>query len=284
MYGFAGIGIALVGPMSRALVGNLYPIEERTRALAWLTTGVTFSYIIGAPIIGFLAEMGDWRTPFLFFCLPILLIAIAMAFGGLPETRVISNENSSFFSDYTGIFYERSAVACLLATILTSMAWQSIGFYSTSFYREVFDIPANVAATFITIGSLCTTLGIQASGWLVSKYGRKTVSVVMGLVSGLCIIGFLLMQSLIVSLFIRFVAGIFGGVAWNSVASLTLEQGAEQKGLIMSLYSASMNLGLAFGSAIGGLMIILFGYEFMGVFLGLMQIISVIIIFQFTTD
>jgi len=48
IYGLAGIGITMVSPMSRALVGNLFPPEQRTKALAWLTTGVTISYIVGA--------------------------------------------------------------------------------------------------------------------------------------------------------------------------------------------------------------------------------------------
>ena len=284
MYGLAGVGITLVSPMSRSLVGNLFPPEHRTKALAWLTTGVTFSYIVGAPIIGVLAGIGGWRLPFLAFCLPILVLALVLAFKGLPDTQVNVGHDAGFFSGYKSILRERSAVACLLATMLTSMAYQSIGLYSTSFYREIFSIPSSIAATYITVGSLSTTTGIQASGWLVSKYGRKNVSVGMGLVSGVCYIVFMMVKSLGISLVVRFAAGIFAGLAWNSVASLTLEQGGEEKGPIMSLYSAFMNLGLSLGSAFGGLLLVLYSYGFMGIGLGLLQLVSVIVIFLYTSE
>jgi DHA1 family purine base/nucleoside efflux pump-like MFS transporter len=270
--------------MSRALVGTLFSPERRTKALAWLTTGVTLCYIIGAPIVGALAGYGGWRFPFLGFCLPLILIAVVMAFKGLPDTMSPMGKGENMFSGYSKIFREGPALACLLATMLTSMAYQSIGLYSTSFYREVFNVSASVAASFITVASLISTIGIQASSWMVSKYGRRNVSVVMGFISGLGYIAFMLVENLLISLLIRFTLEVFAGFAWNSVASLTLEHGGDEKGSIMSLYSAFMNMGLSLGSALGGLLFMMFGYSVMGAGLGLLQLASVIMIFLFTSD
>ena len=61
LYSFSGVGMAMVSPMAISLIGEHLPLEKRGNAIGWIIAGGALSYVIGAPIIGFIAGLGDWR-------------------------------------------------------------------------------------------------------------------------------------------------------------------------------------------------------------------------------
>jgi predicted MFS family arabinose efflux permease len=70
----------------------------------------------------------------------------------------------------------------------------------------------------------------------------------------------------------------------SSANSLTLEQVPEARGTIMSLSTAALNLGSAFGTAIGGLALSSFGYEGLGSVLGVMGIAAAFVFLVFARE
>jgi MFS family permease len=77
-------------------------------------------------------------------------------------------------------------------------------------------------------------------------------------------------------------AGLFDGLAASSSMSLTLEQMPDLRGTMMSLFAAFTGIGVVIGAGIGGLTLILYNYELLGIILGSMGIIAAII-FRFLT-
>jgi len=63
----------------------------------------------------------------------------------------------------------------------------------------------------------------------------------------------------------------------SAANSLTLEQVPKFRGTMMSINSAVMNLGPAIGAALGGLTLVLFDYEVLGLTLGAMGIVAAIV-------
>jgi MFS family permease len=80
------------------------------------------------------------------------------------------------------------------------------------------------------------------------------------------------------------VAGWFDGLAASASTSLTLEQVPELRGTMMSLFAAFAGVGAAVGAGIGGLALIFFDYERLGIILGSMGIIAAIIFKSLTVD
>jgi predicted MFS family arabinose efflux permease len=77
-------------------------------------------------------------------------------------------------------------------------------------------------------------------------------------------------------------AGLFDGLAASASMSLTLEQMPDRRGTMMSLFAAFTGIGVAIGAGIGGLTLILYNYEMLGIILGSMGMIAAII-FKFLT-
>jgi predicted MFS family arabinose efflux permease len=66
--------------------------------------------------------------------------------------------------------------------------------------------------------------------------------------------------------------------------SFSLEQVPEFYGSMMSLTSATSYVGMALGAGVGGLTLLRFGYEEVGLFLGVLSIISALIFYFMVRD
>ena len=67
-------------------------------------------------------------------------------------------------------------------------------------------------------------------------------------------------------------------------SSLTLEQVPRFRGTMMSLFSAVYSLGSALGAGVGGLVLLLYDYGFVGISLGAIGIASAIVFYLLTID
>lgn len=86
-YSLVGIGTSMVDPMTMVLVGTYFQREDRPRAVGWLIAGNSLSYLVGAPLIAYLAGLGSWRTAFLFWVVPVAVLSIGMVIVCLPSLR-----------------------------------------------------------------------------------------------------------------------------------------------------------------------------------------------------
>ena len=70
----------------------------------------------------------------------------------------------------------------------------------------------------------------------------------------------------------------------SAANNLTLEQVPEFRGTMMSIDTAAINLGSALGTALGGLALLSFDYEGLGIALGVMGVAAAVVFYLLTTD
>lgn len=120
-YSLAGSGYAIVLPMAFTLVADNFPLEKRSSVIGMVVAGNVMTYVIGAPVIGFIAGLGGWRMAFLGYALPVAFLGFLMASRGLPSISrghqpTMSREN--YLEGFKGVFSNRSAIACLSEPLL----------------------------------------------------------------------------------------------------------------------------------------------------------------------
>jgi len=71
-----GIGEANCAPASSSLIADLYPAEERARALSFFMLGLPLGTFFGSLVSGRLAAAYGWRVPFYVACAPGLVLAL----------------------------------------------------------------------------------------------------------------------------------------------------------------------------------------------------------------
>lgn len=270
-YALLGLGQSMVMPMTSTLVAENLPLRKRASALGLLMATMSVSYLVGSQAIRFIADIGGWRSAFLWYALPFPLLSLLMIYPGLPsasQSRRPSQGGGSLLDGFKSVLSVRSADACLVGNIFSSAAWQGILLYGISFYRQRF-LASKGAASYILMGaSICYTFGTLFGGRLVNRFGRKPVTAISSLMAGIFILSFTLVPNQWISLALNMLGCLFSGMRITAYSSLALEQVPRFRGTMMSISAASANLGTALGSGLGGLALLLYDYEAAGASLG----------------
>jgi predicted MFS family arabinose efflux permease len=285
-YSLSGAGYAIVNPMAFTLVGEHFPMEKRANAIGVIVAGGALVYVIGAPLIAVISGYKDWRFPFLGFVLPILLVSLLLGFLGLPSTsnrRRVPSESKADPGP-KAFFLNRSVIACLIGDTLRSAGFVAIVLYATSFFRQRFLVPIDSAAIILLGGALSYVLGSLITGRFINRMGRKSSTVLAALLSGVFTVSFVFVSNVWISLTLMLIASWFFGMVASSANSLILEQTSELKGTLMSVDTALLNAGSAFGSTAGGLALLYFGYEGLGSVLGTIGIVAALVFYLLAKD
>jgi len=276
-YSMSGLGAAMTSPMTLTLVGEHFPREKRPSAIGMISAGGAISYAIGAPVIGIIAGLGGWRLAFLGYALPVSLLGLLLATKGLPSLSSSHRSRLSirdYLGGFKGVFSSRSADACLAGSALAGAAWIAILVYGPSFFRQQYLMARGLVSIIVVCAALCYTLGSLVAGRLVGRLGRKPLTVLTALFAGIFAALYTNLPGSWLSLASVLLGSFFSGLTFSASRSLTLEQVPGFRGTMMSINHAAGAAGSALGSGIGGLALLLFGYEGMAISLGAMGIVS----------
>jgi predicted MFS family arabinose efflux permease len=274
-------------PMVMALVGEHLPLEKRANAIGIISASTSVPGLIVGPLIGLIVGYGGWRLSFFVFTLPLSLFGLIAVSIWLPygaNSHESKRSNVDFFRGFKEIISNKSAFSSLLGYVLALASMMALGSYCPSFLRENFMVSTEFVSNVFALVYIVYSLGSIACGRVVGKFGRKPVLIVSLFIESILIILSTNIQNLWLALIIIYIAYLMMGLVFPVSMSLTLEQVPEFRGTMMSLNSAAGNLGMALGAAIGGLMLLMYSYGFIGITLGALGIISTIIYQIFVID
>ena len=288
VYALTGMAGSLVGPMAFTLIAEHFPSDQRANAISWVITGMSAANLIGAPIIGYISGFVGWRGSFLWFALPISLFGLFLAVKFIPSGQRSGpgeqRGGQGIIEGFKGVLMDTSAVSCLAGTAFIAAAYMAMASYAPSYYREQFSI-STAQATLVIIGSsVFFILGTRICGSLVSRYGRKPMMLWPSALAALSIFVYLNVSNIWLSLAARFLGSTFSAVVFTAANALTLEQVPSYRGTVMSLSQAMFSLGGVLGSGLGGLVVLLLGYEAMGVSHGAMMLVAMLILHFFAKE
>ena len=194
------------------------------------------------------------------------------------------NDSNSFLDGIKALLSNRSVIACLVGSLLAKATWQGVISYGISFYRDNFQLSKGWASLVLSGIAFTFIIGVLGSGRFINKYGRKTITFVSFLLTGIFSVFYMSIGLFYVSFIVILVMGLMSGFRRNSGQSLSLEQAPAYRGSMMSLSTAGESLGSALGAGVGGYVLLMGDYWLIGVVLGIMGIISAIIIQVYAID
>lgn len=287
LFAFSGIGGAMVLPMTMTIVTDLYSPEKRGSVLGYLMASISISFIIGAVVIGYVAELFGWRTAFLGYAFPLFFLSIASSFYALPlhiGGDALGGSERNYFDGFKAIRENRSAIASLVVVVLANASWQAILLYSTAYIRTRFGLSSGFASLMLLIGGTLFTIGAIAGGRVLNRFGRKKLAVITATIAGIFTICFANMPSFWLTQLFIWLSCWFVGMRVTAFTTLELEQVPEFRGTMMSVDSAFSSLGSALGSILGGVALQFSGYGLMSFILGALHVLASMIIFRFVKD
>jgi predicted MFS family arabinose efflux permease len=286
-YSIRGVALSMAEPMTNTIVGEVFTLDRRATAMGWIFAGVKFFGIIGPPIVGFISGFLSWRAAFLGFLFPVAFLSFIIAALVLPShpknpQDPVSKKKMS--EGYREVFKSKSAIACLIGTSLSAASYPALAIYAASFYRQNFKISVGDVSFILTISSICFIIGSIVLSRLVNSFGRKHLTALSVLLVGVFIISYHITMNLQLSIMFYLLANLFQGLRLTSMSSLALEQVPEFRGTMMSLHTASISVGVAMGTGVGGLSLLLSGYMALGVTLGSLVVLAAAIFHTLTID
>lgn len=286
-YSLTGVGVAMITPMANTLIGEHFSLDRRSTAVGWNQAGTSIAFLIGSPLVSYIAGFGGWRTTFLTVYLPFSLIGLAISFMGIPRTpqnpiRITSEVG--YLDGFKKVFTNKSAIACLVGAMMAMASWSGNLTYTMSFFRQSFSMATGLASILLSALALSKTSGHLMSGNLINRFGRKTFMVVSLLLLGVTTLVYMNIGFIWPSMIIMCLCCVVAGFMMSSMTSLNLEQIPEYRSSMMSLSVTSRLIGGTLGAGLGGLVLLLFGYGGLGMVLGLLGLLSAIVYYLFAVD
>jgi len=174
-FSLTGLSTAMVRPMGRAIVGSLFTREQQPKVVGYILAGMAVTYVIGPPLISFI---GDWRSAFIVLVFPLGLFALFLTILGLPSTPLRDGSSVNVLQGYREVFQNRSALACVIANVFSVMGMVVLVEHGLSFCRQKFHIDFGFVSLMLTGLNLVFLGSYLFGGRIVSRFGRKRVTVV----------------------------------------------------------------------------------------------------------
>ena len=256
-----GIFAASVMPISMALIGDIFPMQERQSAIGTFM-GIAFlgqglSMAIGGSVAYFL----NWRGVFFGYTI-LALIPMLLLFTVGKEIPSIKNPDSKFLKPYAALIKNPVSLRTYLVVLMEGIFLLGSFSYLGGYIAKTYNF------NYLTIGFIMSSFGIAAiisgkiSGKLAARIGRKPV-LLLGLASASAgdILIYLTGDILGVLIFSVVLLGLGFMLAHSTLLTYATEFAAKARGAAMSLVAFCFMGGGGIGTAVGGRLIDLAGYD-----------------------
>lgn len=178
-------GEAGSSPATQSLLADIFPLEQRGKAMGILMAGQSFGIAFGIFIGGWLSQMFGWRTVFLFVGAPGLLLALLILLTVREPLRGMSDKPSVSGPDQTEtdrvpatseilrFMWGQKSYLCILGGFaLNGLTGQAVLVWFPVFMMRVHHMePVKVGFLTGTLVAAGLVLGSLTSGFLADRLG-----------------------------------------------------------------------------------------------------------------
>ena len=252
--------------VSQALVGDVVGPERRGAAVGVLM-GITFTgQGLSSGLGGIITDLMSWRAAFACFgVLALLALALLLRLPATPERSVVSAQapTGSFFSRAARIFFGGHRAVYLVACT-TGLVFLGVYGFMGTFLSERCGLGSTQAGLIMMLYGVMCLVGGTVSGRIGAAHGPRGV-IYVGEASGLLAIAALVAVSVTGSWAPALLAAGALGFGYiltqPTLVSLSMDADPAQTGLCTGLIGLGVFAGGGVGSAFGGQLVALGGYD-----------------------
>lgn len=263
MLGRALIGVVVGGfwSMSAATAIRLVPSHQVPRALAIVNGGNALATVVAAPLGAWLGATVGWR--FAFFCLvPVALMALGWLWHALPSmSATIQKNQASQVFKVLGLLKRPAVLSGLCASSLMFMGQFALFTYLRPFLETVTAVQGTTISFYLLITGAAGFIGTVLIGQILQWRFYQTL-IVIPLVMTLTALLLILLgdrsNAVLVLLGLWGLTATAAPLGWWAWIAQVFPDDAEAGG---GLFVAMVQLSIALGSTVGGLLFDHSGYQ-----------------------
>jgi MFS family permease len=282
---FFGVGGSMTTIMVYTLIGDVLPLEKRGKTIGYAWSSV-FAATISVPLITFLiVDLAGWRYVLSHFIFPLSLFCFVFGLIIIPSNTFQTKGKLVISGALKKVLTNKSAVACVLGTLLIQICF-TLTVYTVSFFRLDFSAPLMIVAAWSSIAGIMGISGSLIGGQLINRIGRKTLTIISGILSGILVFSFTYIPSFWFSAIAWAGSMFLIGMAFPALYALVLEQVPQFRGSLMSINQSFRYAGTVFGLIIGGIVLNLLAnnFQILMTIYGTANLAMALIIFIFAVD
>src|SRR5271154_5451366 len=174
-----GVGEATCAPASQSLIGDLFPPNQRAKAMGVFMLGLPAGIFLAYISAGAIATRYGWRAAFWFACVPGIILAL-MALripepvrGGLDPGRVVTT-SATGRSAFVTVLSLPTMWWIIMSGIFHNFNMYAINSFNTPFLQRFHELSLLDASyvSSISVGAV-GAIGLLAGGWLADKMSAK---------------------------------------------------------------------------------------------------------------
>lgn len=174
-----GVGEAVCAPAGQSLIGDLFPPQQRARAMAVFMLGLPAGIFAAYIVAGAAGSAWGWRSVFLLACIPGLVLA-ALAFKipeparGALEGATASIGTTRDPKAYAAVLRLPTMWWIILSGLFHNFNMYAINSFQTPFLQRFHQLSLQEANTIsaISIG-IAGAIGLLAGGWMADKVSAR---------------------------------------------------------------------------------------------------------------
>ncbi|OZB98467.1 MFS transporter [Paenibacillus sp. XY044] len=243
---------ALITVLSITMASQMAEPAYRARAIGVIFMGVSGSLVLGVPVGMMLGNAFGWRAPFVMISIlaVISLIAVKIFIAKTPASETVPLRKQLASLKNGKIIFGQLITILMLTGHLTLYA------YLTPFLQEMLHLSPSMLSLFYFIFGIAAVLGGGAGGWVTDRFGaEKSILTIVSVFA----VAMLLMPISTVSVYVCLIVMIvWSMLSWSispSMQSYLIKAAPESPDIQQSLNSSASHIGIALGSAIGGIVI-----------------------------
>jgi len=255
-----GFSAAFIMPGVTAYVADITSVQERAKAMGYISAAISTGFIIGPGIGGFIAEYGV-RLPF-YFAAAIAFLACVSSIFILKEPltkeqleEISANaKQTNFISDLKKSFHPLYFIAFIIVFVLA---------FGLSAYETVFSLfsdhkfgftPKDIA-TIITISSIFgVVVQVFMFGKMVDKLGEKKLIQLCLIIGAILAVVSTIISSFLVVLAVTCFIFLAFDLLRPALTTFLSRVAKKEQGFVAGMNSTYTSLGNIVGPAMGGIL------------------------------
>ena len=278
-----GTSLALYHPAGLSWISTIFEnpgtnsySSNYVRILALHGIGGSVGASIGPLSVYFLINTTEWRSIYLFWCVPLIFLAIVFwILVGRHEPHPESSRSSltqevvptKNINKRTFSNWRQHSVILLIFCFITVMSLTRgmVTFILSPFLTEVKDIEIATAALFIGLSTLIGSTGQLLGGFFGDKYSEKAVLQFSAILQVFTLIGIFIIDIKEVIFLLYVLGGVITALFWPASNSLVAKNSAE-RGRAFGWVMLVANFVGALGPSIDGLLLVITPNQYLLIF------------------
>ncbi|WP_242222225.1 MFS transporter [Bacillus cereus group sp. BfR-BA-01380] len=254
-----GISAAATWTAGLALLADVFPLQERGKAMGIALSGQAIGMLLGPTIGGFLYQWGGYHLPFIFAAVIALIDGILRITLLHDEPKQDTEQRISYRS-----IIKMHSLFMIIGIIILGAALPSALEPTLPLYlHNVLHASSGTIGLLFAVPTLAYGFTAPVIGTLSNKLGRNQTMIIGLIIAALCFPFITLVPNMITEIFVLAVLGIsFSFLLAPALPELTHladQSGIRAYGTLFAIYNTAYSIGMFCGPTLSGSLSDLFG-------------------------